>query len=160
MAHAHIRNKMIVPPLSPWSSELVLMEKRNGEIRMCTDYRAWSRQTIPDSFPMPRVEDALDALGGRRHFTKIDVKSGYWQVPLTKLARHKTAFSTPWGLFKFTVMPFGLQNAPTSFQRMMNFLLRQQVNDGFVVVYLDEMLITIIPGKSISNIYGKTHNLE
>ena len=103
---------------SPWSSPIVLVRKRDGTLRFCVDYRKLNSVTRRDCFPLPRVDDILDSLSDAQWFSTFDLRSGYWQVELNPADREKTAFSTPRGLYQFRVMPFGLCNAPSTFQRL------------------------------------------
>ena len=107
---------------------------------MCIDYRALNQRTIKDRYPLPRIDDILDKLAHARVFSKIDLRSGYHQVAINPPDVHKTAFLTRYGLFEFVVLPFGLCNAPSTFQRLMNGILHDMV-DNFVTVYLDDILI-------------------
>lgn len=110
---------------------------------MCIDFRSLNLITVADAFPLPRMDELVEKLGGNGFFTKIDLKSDFWQIPLAKEACQLTAFVTPWGLYEFVVMPFGLRNAPATFQRLVNFVLLEEINinDGFAVVYIDDNLI-------------------
>lgn len=105
---------------------------------MCTDYRKVNSVTVPDSFPLPRIEDIIDDIGGAKYVSKLDLLKGYYQVKLTEEAKRISAFVTPNGLFQYTVMPFGMRNAPASFQRLMTL-----VTSGLegVRVYLDDLVI-------------------
>ena len=116
----------------------MVSKKGTSKRRFCVDYRALNAATVRDSFPMPRIDDALDAFAGARFFSTVDLLSGYWQVAMAKEDVEKTAFVTSDGLYEFLVMPFGLCNAPASFQRMMNDVLRGL---PFVRVYLDDVAI-------------------
>ena len=98
----------------------MLIRKKDGSVRFCIDYRKLNDVTVPDQYPLPRIDDVLDALDQGRYFTVIDLKAGYWQIPMHKGDAEKTAFRTADGLFHFTVMPFGLRNAPATFQRLMD----------------------------------------
>lgn len=125
---------------SPWSSSVVLVRKKNGEIRFCVDYRRLNALTVKDVYPLPRIEDVLHRLSGARFFTSLDLESGFWQVPMAKEHREKTAFVTPDGLFEFLCLPFGLCGAPPTFQRLMDRVL-----DGLkwteCLVYMDDILV-------------------
>ena len=94
------------------------MRKRDGSHRFCIDYRGLNAVTKGDSFPLPRIDDLLDDLGSARYFSTLDLASGFWQIPVHEKSQEKTAFSTPFGLFEFRMMPFGLKNAPSVFQRL------------------------------------------
>lgn len=113
----------IQPSQSPWSSPIVLVKKKNGTLRFCVDYRKLNAVTRKDAYPIPRIDDTLDTLAGSQWFSTLDLISGYWQVKLDDNDRLKTAFSSPDGLFEFNVMPFGLCNAPATFQRLMDMVL-------------------------------------
>ncbi|XP_068250710.1 uncharacterized protein [Palaemon carinicauda] len=114
-----LENDLITPSSSPWSSPVVLVKKENGQDRLCFDYRKVNDLTVADNFPLPRIEDCIDKIGNAKYISKLDLLKGYWQVPLTENAREISAFITPEGLFECKVMPFGMRNAASTFQRMM-----------------------------------------
>ena len=124
---------------SPWSSPVVLVTKKDGGTRFCVDYRQLNDATIKDAYPLPRIDDTLDMLAGKQWFSTLDLASGYWQVSLSKDARAKTAFATHSGLFQFRVMPFGLCNAPATFERLMDRVL-QGLRWNRCLVYLDDII--------------------
>ena len=109
-------------------------------MRYCIDYRPLNNVTVKDVYPLPRMEAVLDSLGKAQYFTKIDLKSGYWQIVVEPSDRHKTAFMTREGLFEFLVMPFGLTSAPATFQRLMDTILEGLLWKT-VMVYLDDIVI-------------------
>jgi hypothetical protein len=109
---------------SPWSSPVILVRKKNGELRFCVDYRKLNDVTRKNSFPLPRIDDTLDTLSGAKWFSTLDLKSGYWKIDVHIDDKEKTAFSSGQGLWQFTVMPFGLCNAPATFERLMETVLR------------------------------------
>ncbi len=129
---------------SPWSSPIVLVRKKSGELRFCVDYRRLNAITRKDSYPLPRIDETLEALAGAEWFSTLDLQSGYWQVELHPEAKERTAFSTGRGLWQFKVMPFGLCNAPATFERLM-----EQVLAGLplsvCLVYIDDILV---PGRT------------
>ena len=108
---------------SPWTSPVVLVKKKDGTTRFCVDYRKLNQATVKDSYPLPRIDNSLDALAGARWFSTLDLSSGYWQVEMEESDKQKAAFTTGAGLYQFTVMPFGLCNAPAAFERLMDQLL-------------------------------------
>ena len=124
---------------SPWSSPVVLVTKKDGSTRFCVDYRQLNDATTKDAYPLPRIDDTLDMLAGKQWFSTLDLASGYWQVSLSQEARVKTAFATHSGLFQFRVMPFGLCNAPATFERLMDRVL-QGLRWSRCLVYLDDII--------------------
>ena len=114
---------IIQPSTSPWASPIVLVEKKDGDVRFCVDYRKLNQVSKFDAYPMPRVEEVLESVGAAKFITTLDLAKGYWQIPMAKNSQEKTAFTTPFGLYEFRVMPFGLHNAQATFQRMMNEVL-------------------------------------
>lgn len=107
---------------SPWASEFVLVKKKTGDYRLCIDYRRLNAVTKKNSYPLPNVESCLEALAGKCFFSKLDFASGYWQMPMAKSSKELTSFRTDNGLYQFKVMPFGLVNAPASFQKLINVM--------------------------------------
>ncbi|GBG61076.1 hypothetical protein CBR_g18668 [Chara braunii] len=130
----------IKPSESEFGAPVLFVPKKGGKLRMCIDYRGLNRITRKNAYPLPRIDDLLDAAGGCKVFSKIDLKSGYHQIEVDPADQHKTAFKTRDGLYEFTVMPFGLTNAPATFQSLMDKVLCEQIG-RFVVVYLDDILI-------------------
>ncbi|KAL4172067.1 hypothetical protein KRP22_007241 [Phytophthora ramorum] len=123
-----------------WGFPVVLVRKKDGEVRFCVDYRALNKVTKKDVYPLPRIDETLEALGGARLFTTLDLRSGYWQISVAPGDRDKTAFTTKRGLYRFVRMPFGLMNAPSTFQRMMNGVLRG-LTWTTCLVYLDDIVV-------------------
>ena len=124
---------------SPWSSPVVLVTKKDDGTRFCVDYRQLNDASTKDAYPLPRIDDTLDMLAGKQWFSNLDLASGYWQVSLSQEARVKTAFATHSGLFQFRVMPFGLCNAPATFERLMDRVL-QGLRWSRCLVYLDDII--------------------
>lgn len=124
---------------SEWSSPVVLVLKKDGSIRFCIDFRRLNAQSNFDAYPTPRLDDLIERIGTAQYITTLDLCRGYWQVPLAPEARQYTAFRTPQGLFQFTVMPFGLQGAPATFQRLMDQVLAGA--EAFAGAYLDDIVV-------------------
>ena len=135
-----LKKGVIKKSKSPWSSPVVLIKKKDGEIRFCIDYRKLNGYTKIDSHPLPRIDDTIDALQGMQYFTTVDCASGYWQVEMNEKDKEKTAFITHEGLYEWNVMPFGLCNAPTTFQRLMQEILDDLIYTK-VLVYIDDIII-------------------
>ncbi|GBG79257.1 hypothetical protein CBR_g29308 [Chara braunii] len=130
----------IRPSTSPYGAPVLFVPKKGGPLRMCVDYRGLDAITVKNAEPLPRIDDLLDRVQGCRYFTKIDLKSGYHQIAVRPEDQHKTAFQTRYGLYEFVVTPFGLCNAPGTFQHAMNRIFHVYL-DKFIVVYLDDILI-------------------
>jgi transposase InsO family protein len=130
----------IEPSSSPYGAPVLFVSKKDGSLRMVQDYRFLNKITIKNRYPLPRIDDLLDKIGGSTHFSSIDLRSGYHQIRITDEDVPKTAFRTPFGHYQFKVLSFGLTNAPATFQRVMNDVFSQFVGN-FMVVYLDDILI-------------------
>ncbi|KAL0204551.1 hypothetical protein M9458_002569, partial [Cirrhinus mrigala] len=131
---------VICPSKRPYASPVVVVTKKDGSPRLCIDYRKLNSCSTRDAFPLPRIEEALEALGRAKYFSTLNLTSGYWQVEAAEQDKHKTAFSTPMGLFEANRMPFGSQNAPPTFQRLMTSCFGD-LNFTHLLIYLDDIII-------------------
>jgi transposase InsO family protein len=131
---------LIRPSISPWGAPVLFVRKKDGSKRLCIDYRALNKVTKADAYPMPRIQESLDRLSNARIYSKLDATWGFWQNPLHEKDIPKTAFNTRYGAYEFLVTPFGLKNSPSAFQRMMDEILKEYL-DEFVIVYIDDLLI-------------------
>jgi hypothetical protein len=130
----------IRPSSSRWGAPVIFVEKKDGTQRMCVDYRALNEVTIKNKYPLPRIEDLFDQLKGAKVFSKIDLRLGYHQLRIRPSDIAKTAFTTRYGLYEYTVMSFGLTNAPAYFMYLMNKVFMEYL-DKFVVVFIDDILV-------------------
>ena len=125
---------------SPYAAPVVMTTKKDGDPRFCVDYRKLNQVTVKDRYPLPRIDDTIDALHGAQFFTTLDLFSGYWQIEIDEPDKHKTAFVCEYGQYEFNRMPFGLTNAPSTFQRLMNRILKPVLYES-VLVYLDDIIV-------------------
>ena len=141
---AHIQDLLtkgvVKPSHRPYAAPVVVVRKKNGSVRLCVDYRRLNSKTVKDAYPLPRIEESFNVLAGAKYFTTLDPASGYHQIAMDPKDQNKTAFTTPFGLFEYTRMPFGLTGAPATFQRLMNGVMSDFLFN-FLLVYLDDLLI-------------------
>ena len=136
-----LESGVIVPSKSPWTSPVVLVKKKNGEMRFCIDYRKLNTITVKDSYPLPRIDEILDRLRGKKYFTGLDLANGYWQIEMEPNDREKTAFTVENNLYEFVKMPFGLCNSPSTFMRAINSVMADLLNEN-LHVFLDDLIVS------------------
>jgi len=134
-----LKSGLIRTSKSPWASPVLLRPKPNGDWRFITDFSYVNQYTVTDSFPMVKIQDILKNLGKAKYITTLDAEKGYWQVPVAESSKQYTAFRTRKGLYEYNVMPFGLKNAPATYQRIMNEVLEGL--HPFTLVYQDDIII-------------------
>lgn len=141
-----LQSNIIRPSNSPYASPILLVSKKDGGKRMCCDFRAINKITKKNKYPLPLIQDQIDRLGGHQYFITLDLSQGFYQICMEESSIEKTAFVTPDGHFEFLRLPFGLANAPSVFQRLMNLVLADYIN-SIAQVYIDDI---IIPAKSFN----------
>ena len=132
--------RVIEPATGEWASPVVLVPKKDGYLRLCIDYRRLNAKTVPEVYPLPRMDECLDSLGDAAVFKTLECNSGYWQVPIAPKDRGKTTFTTHLGTFRHLRMPFGLRNGPATFQRALDIIF-SGVRWQTCLIYLDEVMI-------------------
>ena len=143
---------IIRPSHSPYASPIVLVRKKNGKLRMCVDYRKLNARTVRDSYNLPKIEDLLLTLSGSQYFTSLDLCKAYYQIPMTPKASKYSAFVTPFGLFEWDRLSFGLTNAPAVFQRLMENIF-SDLNLRHLIIFIDDLLIH---GKTLAELEERT----
>ncbi|KAL5491649.1 hypothetical protein EMCRGX_G016981 [Ephydatia muelleri] len=134
-----LKHDIIEPSNSEWASPILPIRKKDGSWRFCVDFRHLNTLSKLDAYPMPRIDELIDRLGQARFISTIDLTRGYWQIPIAQKDREKTNFATPYGLFQFKVLPFGLNGAPACFQRLMDRVI--QGCEDYAAAYLDDLVI-------------------
>ena len=129
-----------MPSTSPFASPTILVKKKDGSMRLCIDYRKLNAVTKKDAHPLPRIEDLFDTLTGSKFFSRLDLAIGYHQVEVHPDDREKTAFSTPFRLFQYNVMPFKLATAPATFMRLKTLVFSGMMYTTFLA-YLDDIIV-------------------
>jgi predicted aspartyl protease/transposase InsO family protein len=135
-----LQNDLVEPAASPWASNVVLVRKKDGSMRLCVDYRALNGATYKDSYPLPHIDTCLGSMDGAVWFSTLDLRSGYHNIPIKEADRDKTAFITRRGCFRYKVMPFGLTSAPSVFQRLMDLVLCGLTYES-CLVFLDDIIV-------------------
>ena len=131
---------LIQPSRAPYGAPVLFQKKHDSSLHMCVDYRALNKVTIKNKYPIPLAAELFDRLSKASYFTKLDLRSGFWQVQIAAGDEGKRTCITRYGSYKFLVMPFGLTNSPTTFCNLMNDVLFDYL-DAFVVVYLDDIVV-------------------
>jgi hypothetical protein len=135
-----LQQGVIEPSNSPWTSPIVLCKKKDNTVRFCVDYSKLNHVTRKDPYPLPRIDESLDSLGGANFLCRMDLASGYWQLKMSDNDKQKTAFATHRGLFQFKCMPFGLANSPATFERLMEVVI-SGLQWERCLVYLDDVIV-------------------
>jgi hypothetical protein len=136
----YLEDGRIRPSESPWGTNVIFAKKKDGGLRFCVDYRGLNDLTVRNSYALPHMDQLFDRLAGARYFSKIDLRTGFYQIPLAEEDRAKTAFRTRYGHFEWTVLPMGLTNSPATFQHLMNHTFREFL-DRCVLVFLDDIVV-------------------
>ena len=138
-----------------------MVKKKDGSPRLCVDYRALNRKIIRDRYPLPLIEDQLDLLQGAKVFSALDLKSGFFQVPINRDSRKYTSFIVADGQYEFLRAPFGLCNSPSVFQRFINSVFKELIAKKIVLVYIDDIIIPSMDGESgLTNLKSCTESCE
>ncbi|CAI7735343.1 unnamed protein product, partial [Closterium sp. NIES-54] len=135
-----LAKEFIQPSSSPYASQVLFVRKKGGSLRMCVDYRGLNKITVKNRYPLPRIDELFEQVGEARYFLKLDLRSGYHQVRIQSEDIPETAFRTRYGHYEFRVLPFGLTNAPATFQGMMQSIFNYFI-DNFLVAFIDDLLV-------------------
>jgi hypothetical protein len=135
-----LKKGYIRPSMSPWGAPVLFVKKKDGTLKLCIDFRQFNKVFVKNKYPLPRIDDLFDQLKDAKIFSKIDLRSGYHQVRIKEEDINKSDFKTRYGHYEFTVVPFGLSNAPAIFMCLMNGIFREYL-DKFVIIFLDDILI-------------------
>jgi len=133
-----LRQGLITPSKSAWSAPIVLVTKPDNSIRICIDYRRLNAISVSDNYPIPRISEVFEKIGSAKYLTQFDLTKGYYQIPLSEDTKDKSAFVTPYGLFQFEVMPFGMKTSPATFARLMDNVMNEYPH---AVAYFDDIVI-------------------
>lgn len=136
-----IRDGIARPSLSDYASPVVLVHKKDGNTRLCVDFRQLNKKIVRDRYPLPLIEDQLDMLQNAKYFSTLDLRNGFFHVPIDAESQKYTAFIVPDGHYEFLKVPFGLCNSPSVFQRFINVIFREAIRDKIVLIYLDDLII-------------------
>ena len=136
-----LMRKIIRPSISPYASPIIMTKKKNGEMRLCVDYRHLNKVTLRDNYPLPNIEDQIDKLRDKKFYTLLDLKDGFHHIKVAEESIPYTAFISPFGTFEYTGTPFGLKTAPPNFQRFINTVFANLIKSNNVLAYLDDILI-------------------
>jgi hypothetical protein len=139
--------------VSPWGASVLFVKKKDGNFRLCIDYRQLNKTTIKNIYPLPCIDDLFEQVGEDKIFSKIDLRSGYHQIRIKYEDIHKTTFRTRYGHYEFIVVPFGLTNSPATFMYLMNNVLRKYL-DNFLIVFIDNILIYSKKKRGTRRTYG------
>jgi transposase InsO family protein len=151
-----LEKKIIRPSCSDFASPIVLVKKKNGSTRICVDYRKLNKKIVKDRYPLPVIEDQIDKLSTAMMFTILDLRNGFFHVPVAEESIKYTAFVTPSGQYEFLKTPFGLCNSPAIFQRFINEIFKDLMRDEVVIIYMDDL---IIPSKNVEEGFVKLHKV-
>lgn len=154
-----LAKNIIRPSSSPYASQVVLVPKKDKSLRLCIDYRELNKLTVKEHYPLPVIDDYLARLHGKKYFTGLDLKAGFHHVKIAEESIKYTSFVTPDSQMEFVRMPFGLVNAPSNFQRYINLIFKELLEEGLILIYLDDILIPSTTVKDNLEILGQVLHL-